>query len=169
MYFNVNSFDFLSLEGKVYGYVGPYIPTENKYGVKIHGRRLLIDPSISAELRQDFRIQEGDLEPVNNVLRNDLEGSYEIIEENKLAVVRYLNAIPFSDRNHSPPEGYRFSIILFENEKQIETSSSPPPPKIIELGENNISKDGGICIFKIPENIREVDRVSIQLKAPIID
>ncbi|HYY86743.1 MAG TPA: hypothetical protein VE594_06530 [Nitrososphaeraceae archaeon] len=166
IYFNVNSFDFLSLEGKVYGYVGPYIPTENKYGVKIHGRRLLIDPSVSSELRQDFRIQEGDLEPVDNVLRKDLEGSYEIIEENKVAVVRYLNAIPFSDRNHSPPEGYRFSIILFENGKQTETSSSSPsPPRIIELGENNISKDGGICIFKIPENIREVDRVSIQLKA----
>jgi hypothetical protein len=165
IYFNVNSFSFDSLQGKIYGYLGPSVPIENKNEIKIHGRRILIDPTISYELKQDFNIDDSDLEPVDDVLRNDLEGSYEIIEETRLAILRYLNAIPFADLNHSPPQGYRFSIALFENGKQIEIPSSPSPITIELDKEDNIARDGGICIFRIPQTIREFDKIKIAIKA----
>ena len=83
IYFNLSLFDFESLEGEVYGYVGPSISIENKHGVRISGRRLLVDPTISPDLKHDFGIKqnqfEDDLEPTDSVLRNDMEGSYEIL------------------------------------------------------------------------------------------
>ena len=165
IYFNTNLFDLRSLEGKVYGYLGPSIPIENKRQVRVQGRRLLIDPSISPMLKQDLGITDDDLEPVSDIGRNDLEGTYEIIEENRLAIVRYLNFIPFPDSNHNPPEGYKFYINYeFENEKRTETSSSHSIPIKIE-GEDDISQNGGICIFSIPGKIAEFDKFRVSIKA----
>ena len=162
LYYNINSFSFSSLEGKVYGYLGPSVPLENN-DIRIHGRRLLINPSIPAELRQDFRIGEQDLEPVDNIVRNDLEGSYEIIENKRLAILRYLNSVPFQDYNHSPPKDYKFSIALVQDGKRVETSSSDQIT--IELdNEGSISRNSGICVFSIPESVRELDKLSIEIK-----
>ena len=60
IYYNVNSFDFSTLEGKVYGYLGPSVPTENKQEVRIQERRLLLDHSISTILKRDFNIKDSD-------------------------------------------------------------------------------------------------------------
>lgn len=164
IYYNVNSFSFASLEGKVYGYLGPSMPTENK-DIRIHGRRLLINPTIPPELKRDFRIDEHDLEPVGGIVRNDLEGSYEVIEEKRIAILRYLNFVPFLDSNHNPPKDYQFSIALVQSGKQIETSLSLSPQTIIELDdEDSISRNGGISVFRIPENIRELDKLNIEVR-----
>jgi hypothetical protein len=122
IYYNVNSFSFASLEGKVHGYLGPSVPTESN-DIRINSRRLLINPSIPTELRQDFRIDEQDLEPVDNIVHNDLEGSYEIIENKRLAILKYLNSVPFQDYNHSPPRDYKFLISLAQDgKKRVEIS-----------------------------------------------
>ena len=163
IYYNVNSFSFASLEGKVYGYLGPSVSIESN-DIRINSRRLLINPSIPNELRQDFRIDEQDLEPVDSIVRNDLEGSYEIIENKRLAILRYLNSVPFQDYNHSPPKDYKFSISLVHDGKErVETS--PSDQITIELdNEDSISRNGGICVFSIPENVRELDKLSIEIK-----
>jgi hypothetical protein len=163
IYYNVNSFSFASLEGKVYGYLGPSVSIESN-DIRISSRRLLINPSIPNELRQDFRIGEQDLEPVDTIVRNDLEGSYEIIENKRLAILRYLNSVPFQDYNHSPPKDYKFSISLVQDgKKRVETS--PSDQITIELdNEDSISRNGGICVFSIPENVRELDKLSIEVK-----
>jgi hypothetical protein len=163
IYYNVNSFSFASLEGKVYGYLGPSVSIESN-DIRISSRRLLINPSIPNELRQDFRIDEQDLEPVDTIVRSDLEGSYEIIENKRLAILRYLNSVPFQDYNHSPPKDYKFSISLVQDgKKRVETS--PSDQITIELdNEESISRNGGICVFSIPENIRELDKLSIEIK-----
>ena len=161
IYFNAHLFYFESLEGNVLGYLGPSVPIENKNRVRINGRRLLVDPRILPEVKQDFGIKrdekQDDLEPTESVLRNDLEGSYEIIEEKRLVVLRYFNFLPFLDTNHSLPKGYRFSIASLESGKQIEMSS----PIMIDLDEDSIPRDGGICIFHIPASIREIDKFSL--------
>jgi hypothetical protein len=161
IYFNVNLFDFKSLEGEVYGYVGPSIPIEDKHGVRINGRRLLIDPTIAPELKRDFGIKqnqnEDDLEPTDSVLRNDMEGSYEIIKDERLAILRYINFIPFQDTTHKLPDNYIFSVALLQNGREIELSS----PIIIDLDKSGISIDGGVCIFHIPEIIGELDKLTL--------
>jgi hypothetical protein len=164
IYYNVNSFNFRSLKGKVYGYVGPFVPLENKHDIRVDGRRLLINPSIPPELKRDFNIKETDLEPVNDIERKDLEGSYEIIEEERLAVLRYLNLVPFVDSKHNPPKGYRFSIAILYDGKQIDASPSSPQVNIILNNEDSISRDGGICVFQLPDNIRELDKFRIEVR-----
>jgi hypothetical protein len=160
IHYNVNSFYFPSLEGKVYGYLGPSLPTE-KNGIRKQGRRLLISPSIPQELKQDFRINDNDLDPVSNIIRNDLEGSYELIEEKRLGVLRYLNFIPFADDLHNPPKDYKFSIAIIQERKKI----LPSPQIIIELDDEKcISRDGGICVFSIPENIKELDKLQMEIR-----
>lgn len=166
VYFNTNLFDPRSLQGKVYGYLGSSVPIENKRQVRIQGRRLMIDPAISSTLKQDFGINDRDLEPVNDIVRNDLEGTYEIIEENRLAIVRYLNFIPFSVSNHNPPQGYKFYINYeFENERKTEPSLSPNSIKLEIENEESISQNGGICVFRIPGNITEFDKFRLSIKA----
>lgn len=160
IYYNVNLFNFTSLEGKVYGYLGPSSPTE-KNGIRKQGRRLLISPSIPRELKRDFRIDDNDLDPVSNIVRNDLEGSYELIEEKRLGVLRYLNFIPFIDDNHNPPKDYKFSIALVQERKKM----LPPPQIVIELNDEEcISRDGGVCVFRIPENIKELDKLQMEVR-----
>ena len=137
-------------KGKVYGYVGPFVPLENKHDIRVHGRRLLINPSISPELKRDFNIKETDFEAVNEIVRKDLEGSYEIIEENRLAILRYLNLVPFVDYKHNPPKGYQFSIAILYDGGQIDASSPSPQVNIELKNEENISRDSGICYFNFP-------------------
>ena len=54
IYFNVRKFDFNSLEGEINGYLGPYIAEENTEGVRLSGRRLLINPEIDSRLKNDL-------------------------------------------------------------------------------------------------------------------
>jgi hypothetical protein len=77
--------------------------------------------------------------------------------------LRYLNSVPFQDYNHSPPKDYNFSIDLVQDGKKVETSSSDRIT--IELdNEDSISRNGGIHVFSIPENVRELDKLSIEVK-----
>jgi len=150
LYFNLNSFDFKSLEGKVYGYIGPDIPLENEQEVRIKGRRLLLDPLIPTEIKTVFNIQDSSFEPTDDIGRDDLEGTYEILEYEKLVVVRYLNFMPFINNAHTPYPDYTFSIVLLKNDKPIDGID---PILIDIINEQSISRDGGVCIFRIPENV----------------
>ena len=88
--------------------------------VRIHGRRTLIDPCITKELKQDFKLESYQRES-NEVLRNDLEGTYEILIEEKLVVLRFLNFIPYLDIDNNIPSGYTFFVKLFNNGNEIES------------------------------------------------
>ena len=149
IYFNLNSFDFKSLEGRVYGYIGPNIPLENEQEVRIQRRRLLLDPLMPTEIKAAFNITDSTFEPTDDIGRNDLEGTYEILEHKKLVILRYLNFIPFIDNAHTPYPDYTFLIVLLKNDKQIPGIDSIP---IDIVNEETIFRDGGVCIFRIPEN-----------------
>jgi hypothetical protein len=165
IYFNLSLFDFESLEGEVYGYVGPFLAIEDKNGVRISGRRLLVDPTISPDLKRDFGIKqnqfEDDLEPTDNVLRNDMEGSYEILREDKLVILRYINFIPFQDIKRKLPDNYIFTVTFLIDGKKTELAS----PIIIDPGKDGMSRNGGICIFKLPKYIEEPDKLSLEVNA----
>jgi hypothetical protein len=92
IYFHLSKFYYSTLQGEVHGYIGLYIPELDEHGVRIHGRRLLVDPCITEELKEQSFQKES-----NEVLRNELEGTYEILIEKKLAILRYLNFIPYLD------------------------------------------------------------------------
>jgi hypothetical protein len=88
IYLNVCNFSAKSLEGEVYGYIGPQIDERNKNHVKIQGRRLLIDPKIPVKVRNTLKVDESQS---NDIFRKDYEGTYEILEDKRLLILRYMN------------------------------------------------------------------------------
>ncbi len=158
MYFHLSKFYYSTLQGEVHGYIGLYVPEFDDRGVRIHGRRLLVDPSISEDLKRDFRIDPYK-EESEDVFRKDLEGTYEILKEKKLGVLRYLNFIPYLDANNTPPSGYTFFIKLLNNGKEIESYL----PSEIKVDRNSISYSGGISIIPIPDNMEDLSKLSMSI------
>lgn len=86
IYFHVSQFDFKSLEGTIFGYIGPKLSMLNNNGLRLIQRRLLITPDIDSELIKDLQLEDKDVES-RDVFRYDLEGMYEILEEKRLILV----------------------------------------------------------------------------------
>jgi hypothetical protein len=158
IYFHLSKFYYSTLQGEVHGYIGLHVPELDEHSVRIHGRRLLIDPSISKELKNDFKLDFYQKES-NSVLRYDLEGTYEILVEKKLVVLRYLNFIPYLDAHNMLPAGYRFFVKLFINGNEIDTYSQSE----IKVDQNSISESGGICVIKFQGNIDFLSELSMSV------
>jgi hypothetical protein len=47
IYFHLSKFYYSKLEGEVHGYIGLHVPELDDHHVRIHGRRLLVDPSVT--------------------------------------------------------------------------------------------------------------------------
>jgi hypothetical protein len=158
IYFHVSQFDFKSLEGTIFGYIGPKFPMLNDNGLRLTKRRLLIAPDIDSELVNDLQLEDKDVES-RDVFRYDLEATYEILEENRLILMRYLNFIIFVDLNYTVPTGYRFFIVLFDRKKKNETKIDLE----ILLDSNSIVDSGGVCVVSIPASIETLDKLGVEI------
>ena len=158
IYFHVSQFDFKCLEGTIFGYIGPKLSMLNDNGIRLIQRRLLISPNIDSELVNDLQLGNKDVES-KNVFRNDLEGTYEIVEENRLVLIRYLNFIKFVDFKYTLPTGYRFFVVIFDrkNKKECRIDSE------ILLDVGSIADSGGVCIISIPAGIDTLDNLGVKI------
>jgi len=160
IFFHLSKFIYYpKLQGEVHGYVGQNIPDLDDNYIKIHGRRLLVDPCISNELKQDFKLEDFESESYD-IGRNDLEGTYEILIDKRLVVLRYLNFIPYIDNENNTPIGYKFYIILFNDSKEI----NPHQQIEIKVDRKSISESGGISIIQLPDFITDPSKLSICIK-----
>ncbi len=158
MYFQVSQFSFEKLEGTIHGYLGPQIPEQNSNAIRISKRRMLITPDIDIELKNDLGLEDKDTE-FEGVFRYDLEGTYEILEDKRLILLRFLNFITFTDLSYSVPKGYRFFIVMLEHGKKIEAASKTE----ILLDPESISKSGGVYILQYPNDMKNLDRLSTEV------
>jgi len=159
MYFHLSKFYYSTLEGEVHGYLGLHVPDFDRHGVRIQGRRLLVDPSISEELKRDFKIESYE-EESKDMGRNDLEGTYDIMVEKKLIVLRFLNFIPYVDTNNRPPSGYTFFIKLTNNGNEIKSKF----PSEIKVDRKSISYSGGISIVRFPDDISDLSMLVMSIE-----
>lgn len=158
IYFHVSQFSFKSLEGTIFGYIGPQIPVESSKGIRISKRRILITPNIDTELTKDLGIEDHNTES-EDVFRNDLEGTFEILEENGLILLRFLNFIPFTNLSYSIPKGYRFFTTPSYDGMEIDSV----PKSEICLDSNSISESGGIQVLRLPINVKAFDRLRLNV------
>jgi hypothetical protein len=158
IYFHVSQFDFEKLEGTILGYIGPKLSMLNDNGLRLIQRRLLISPNIDSELVNDLQLRNKDVES-KDVFRNDLEGTYEIVEENRLVLIRYLNFIKFVDLKYTVPTGYRFFAVIFDrkNKKECRIDSE------ILLDAGSIADSGGVCVISIPDGIETLDNLGVEI------
>jgi hypothetical protein len=168
IYFNVRKFSFQSLEGEINGYFGPYISKENSERIRLSGRRLLFNPEIESQLIKDFHLKDPDNMSSDifqydseDVFRYDLELVYDIIEEKRMIVLKYLHAIPFIDQNDKIPTDYRFFIVLLYKGKRIKNHHESELE--LKLKPKDIFVSGGIHTVKIPLNIQEFDKLKIEI------
>jgi hypothetical protein len=155
IYFNVCNFN-PNLEGEVYGYIAPQIDEQNIDHIRIQGRRLLIDPEVPQKVRNTLKVDESES---NDIFRSDYEGTYEILEDKKLIILRYMNFIPFSNTTHTLLGDYRYFVVLLNKGKRA------TEPINIKTDHASILESGGVCIFPIPEDITNVGdlRVSVMV------
>ena len=161
IYFNVRKFDFKSLEGEINGYFGPYIPEEYNEGVRLRGRRLLINPEIDSQVMKDLNL-ENIYSESEDVFRYDLELTYEIFAEKKVLILRYLNAVPFIDMNDNIPKDYRFFIVLLYEGKRIDIGSNLNSE--IDLASQNITLSGGTHIIHLPLFVKELNKLILEIE-----
>ena len=62
---------------------------------------LLSDSDLSTEVYNDFHLPDV------------IEGSYDILDNERMIVLRYLDFIPFIDRNYHTPIGYKYFCSSF--------------------------------------------------------
>ena len=86
-----------------------------------------------------------------DVARDDLEGTYEILKENRLIILRYLNFVTYSDTENNTPDGYRYFVKLLCNGQEIKSNIIQPIE--IRVDHKTISDSGGTFIFQIPQEI----------------
>ena len=161
IYYHVShfDFDFSSLKGDVFGYIGLQNPELNSNNIRISKRRVLITPNIDLELKKDLGLEKFHKES-NDVVRNDMEGTYEILEKNRLILFRYLNSIPFIDPEYSIPKGYHFFIVLYYNNTKADLGLNAE----IDLDPHSISNSGGVHVIQIPIDVKIVGELSIEVK-----
>jgi hypothetical protein len=158
IYFHLSKFYFSKLEGEVHGYIGLHVPELDDHHVRIHGRRLLVDPSVTDELKKDFKIDPY-REESNEVGRYDLEGTYEILTEKRLVVLRYLNFIPYMDSDNTTPPGYTFFVKLLNNGTEIKSNLQSE----IKVDRESISQSGGVYIVQFSGSIEDLSMLSMSV------
>ena len=107
----------------MFGYIGLQNPELNSSNIRISKRRVLITPSIDSQIKNELGLKKFDKES-NDVGRNDMEATYEILEKNRLLLFRYLNSIPFIDSEYSIPKDYHFFIVLYYNNNKVNLGSN---------------------------------------------
>ena len=160
IYYHVShfDFDFCSLKGDVFGYMGLQNSEQNSDNIRISKRRVLITPTIDPALKSDLGLRNFEKES-NDVGRNDMEGTYEILERNRLIIFRYLNSIPFIDAEYSIPKKYSFFIVLYYNNNKVNLGLNAE----IHLDPHSISNSGGVHVIQIPIDIKRIGDLSIEV------
>ena len=104
------------LTGDVYGIIFPSGITTGLHDIsKIWNRRLLPHPQLSTRVKiEKIFLGVGPDGKVENLSeREEIEGKYDILEGGSLIALRYLDFVPFIDRNYSTPDvlGYRVYVV----------------------------------------------------------
>jgi len=148
MYFHVSRYDVSRNEGDVYGYISRVVPETNNEGLLLNDRPLIADSDLSAEVYNDFQLPE------------PIVGSYDILDKESLIVLRYLDFMPFIDRNYHTPVGYKYFPHLFNGKDEIKTKMN------YEFNgyHNEMLQSGGVQVFVIPEELKDLSKLNIKVK-----
>jgi hypothetical protein len=145
------------LSGNVYGYIRSTIPSVNNSGLRAKGRRIVADPNINdnSEVRKIF------LGTALLKRNQDIDSTFDSVEDDRFLLLRYLDFIPFLDRCYNTPtdKGIIKEYVVFLAQKGSE--------ELVEVGRfkgnyKEMQQTGGILVFQTPIEI--ADRADLKLK-----
>ena len=135
------------LTGDVYGYIRPSVPELNQEsGLRVKGRRLVAHPRIGdrPEIERLFLTDTG-ATPLMRI--TDIDGTYDLVEADRLLALRYLDFVPFLDRDYGTPtslgEVDRFNAYFETPEGRIEVGS-------FTGDHEEMKRVGGLLTFPLP-------------------
>ena len=99
------------LSGDVYGYLRPRPPVADGTGLRLVSRRVVAHPQLDRDLLSEF-VESPDTDPGKLVPVLDIDGTYDLLDEERLVALRYLDFIPFLDRCRRTPEIDRYLVSL---------------------------------------------------------
>jgi len=92
-------------------------------------------------------------------LPEPIAGSYDILDKEGLVVLRYLDFMPFIDRNYHTHIGCRYFPHLFNGKEEVETKVK------YEFNgyHNEMLQSGGAQVFVIPEDLKDLSKLHIKV------
>jgi hypothetical protein len=149
IYLHVSRYDVSKNRGNAYGYISRIVPEANDKGVLLNARPLIVDSDLSTEVYNDFRLPEV------------IEGSYDILDNERMLALRYLDFVPFIDRNYHTPVGYKYFVHLLDGQKEIDTKNIN-----FEFSgyHNEMLQSGGVQVFLIPKEITDLSNLTIKIR-----
>lgn len=147
IYFHASRYDVSKNEGDVYGYIGRTVPEATNEGVLLNDRPIIADSNLSTGVYNDFQLPE------------PIVGSYDILDKEGLLVLRYLDFMPFIDRNYHTPIDYRYFLHLFNGKEEVKTKVN------YEFNgyHNEMLQSGGAQVFVIPEELKDLSKLNIKV------
>jgi hypothetical protein len=163
LYFHLSRFEFSETIGNVCGYLGPIIKDRsNNSKIRYKNRRLELSTTIQnlgdrGQLYNDFKLE------MDKQWETKLEGTYDILEDKKLLVLRYLDFIPFVNSHnekidtnelkiYDPPQDYNYRV-YFQGPDNKTIPLEYLGKKEFVLDEKIMQEKGGILIFPISDDI----------------
>ena len=150
-------------EGDVCGYMCHITPNMSAADIRLKSRRLVIDPKINSTIKNDFKITDRDYDGLyEDGVFYDLDGSYDIFENDRFFILRYMDFLPFVEfdertREYTLPDEYKYALQFVRADSQpIEVENGT-----FELNYRKMQTNGGIGVFKFPEGVLTNDEVTL--------
>jgi hypothetical protein len=77
-----------------------------------------------------------------------------------MLALRYLEFIPFIDRNYFTPIGYKYFVHLFDGQKEIHTKMNSE----FSGYHNEMLQSGGVQVFLIPKEVTDLSNLTIKIR-----
>ena len=147
IYLHASRYDATKNEGDVYGYVSRVVSEANNGGIAAMTDQLYLIPIFVLKCIMTFNFQ------------NQSQAATIFWIRRSLVVLRYLDFMPFIDRNYHTPIGYRYFPHLFNGKEEVKTKVKYE----FNGHHNEMLQSGGAQVFVIPENLKDLSNLHIKV------
>ncbi len=157
LYFHLNHYTDIDneseptrrLTGDVYGYIRKITSTIDDGSLRVKGRKLVAHPKLIADTEVGKQFLYND--PSMKIIRvTDIDGSYDISKDDCLLSLRYLDFIPFLDRNYTTPDIDEYCIYFVDEKgaRRMDVGS-------FKGNHEEMKQTGGLLAFPLPGEIKD--------------
>lgn len=159
LYFHLNHYTRLDngtepeaarLTGDVYGYLWP-AATGMADDPRLSHRRLVAHPRLgeTPEVEQLFLLEDGRDDqgvPLPITRNTDIDGTYDILPDERLLVLRCLDFVPFLDRAYQTPEVDRYEVYFERDAGDLYVGA-------FSGTRGEMQETGGLLVFPLPSGV----------------
>jgi hypothetical protein len=158
IHFCIDRYNINTNKGDVYGYISPAISDTDENGILVKNRHLIIDSKVDEQVKKDFHVDD------ENDRLMHLEASYDIMKDSGIILLRYLDFIPFIDKDYHTPAGYRYYLIISKKDKSNAAKKDIIIHMVLDSTHEEMKKSGGLVVIKLPSKINDYSNLNLSVK-----